>query len=258
MRWGMIIAAVIAVYSVGEAKAATVGSFDGSQVFSRAVFTTGDRRDAVRDATTASGHMIAAATGTLSAGYLAGVDVFYTSAMGLGSDSRALDAGEQAALVDWVSRGGVLFSTGETSSLAPIYRSVLNPFAIDIVGQAGQGSNSFWVNDPSIDLLAGGVAGQALNDVGTALVGSAGATTLALNNGMTVGLLQSFGAGFIVAIGDSNFLDDNRINPAGRQFFLNVLESAPGVRAVPLPLAAPMLALAVGLLAAAGRKKHSS
>lgn len=262
MKSRMLWAATAAICLFGAAAdAATVGSFDGTQVFSRAVFATGDRRDAVRNVTTANGHSIAAATDTLSASYLNDVDIFYTSAMGLGSNNQALDANQQAALVDWVGRGGVLFSTGESSSLAPIYRSFLNPFDIDIVGQAAAGSQSFWINDASIDLLASGVAGAALNDVGTALVGGAGSTTLATNNGSVVGLVKSFGLGHIVAIGDSNFLDDARINGAGEQFFLNVLDKAPGlsdVAAVPVPPVGGMMLAVVCFAVAAVRRRRKA
>lgn len=239
----------------GAASAVVVGSFDSTRVLERRVLNDGADRDVLRAAIAGGGHVIAPTTGTLSASYLNGLDVFYTSVLGFGSSSSVLSAGEQTALFDWVTAGGILLSTGETPFFRAAYESVLNPFGIDLVSQAAA-VQSQWVNDPSIDLLGNGVAGADLGDSGTGVISSGMSTVLALNSGNTVGLSAQIGSGLVVAIGDSNFLDDQLINPAGRQFFLNVLEAE--VSPIPLPAGFLLMLSAIGVAGVgAGLRKRS-
>ncbi len=63
-----------------------------------------------------NGGVIAAATPTLTAAYLSGVDVFYTSL--LNTSTGTLSAAEQVALQNWISTGGTLIVTADIFPLA--------------------------------------------------------------------------------------------------------------------------------------------
>ena len=234
----------IALFGGGALHAATIGSFDSTRVLAKRVLNDGADRDVLRNVITSDGHIIAAATDQLDIGYLSGLDVFYTSALGFGSSSSVLSAAEQSVLVDWVRSGGILLSTGEVPFFQAAYKSVLNPFGIDLVGQSAATQGS-WSNDPSVGLLQNGVAGQLLGDSGTGVLSSGTFTELATNGTSLVGLSKQFGNGLVIAIGDSNFLDDQFINTAGQQFVRNVLNTQ--TSAVPLPATLPLMLVVMGI-----------
>ncbi|WP_298921778.1 VPLPA-CTERM sorting domain-containing protein [uncultured Roseobacter sp.] len=239
----LIVTAMALILSAGVSNAATIGSFDDTRVLERRVLNTGADRDVLRNAIADEGHTLADTTDVLTAEYLNGLDVFYTSVLAFGSGSPILSSTEQDALISWVSGGGILLSTGEIPFFRASYEAVLNPFGIELIGQAAA-SGSVWANDPGIALLSNGVAGSDLTDSGSGVLATGMSTTLAINNGNVIGLSKVFGSGLVIAIGDSNFLDDQFINPAGEQFFRNALNAE--VPAVPLPAALPLLLAGLG------------
>lgn len=257
----LMTAAIAAIASLFAApvSAATIGSFDNSRVLTSRVLTTGVDRDSLRATITGGGHTIAPNTGVLTSTYLNSIDVFYTSALLFDSLNTQLTAAEQTALVSWVGLGGILLSTGEVpGSFRTTYEAFLNPFGITIDGQ-GAAAGSSWVNDPTNPLLSGGVAGQQLNDTGTALLSQNAATILARDiNAKSTGISTISGVGLVVAIGDSNFLDDSRITPSSRQFFLNVLATKTGgpVSPVPIPAIFPIFATMMGLFGIVGWRRR--
>ncbi|RLJ51641.1 putative secreted protein [Litoreibacter meonggei] len=248
-----IAAALSLMVLTAGANAVTVGSFDSTRVLAKRVLNTGADRDALRGAIADDGHTLANTTDVLTTGYLNGLDVFYTSVLGFGSSSSVLSAAEQSALVNWVSDGGILLSTGEQPFFRASYESLLNPFGIDLVGQASA-SGSVWSADTTIALLGNGVAGSLMSDSGTGILSTGPSTTLATNNGSVIGLSKSFGSGLVIAIGDSNFLDDQLINPAGEQFFRNALNTE--ISTVPLPAGLPLLLGGMGLLGLARMRSN--
>lgn len=97
------------------------GSFDASRInYAGGVLTNGTSHVNMRNVIAANGGTLAPATPTLTAAYLARVQVFYTSL--LNTSTGTLSAAEQTDLQNWVAAGGTLIVTGDIFPL-PAYES---------------------------------------------------------------------------------------------------------------------------------------
>lgn len=92
------------------------GSFDSTRINYSAGTLTGTGHSTLRGIITTNGGSVGAATGTLTAAYLAGVRVFYTSL--LKTTGGALSATEHTALQNWVNGGGILIMTADYINIA--------------------------------------------------------------------------------------------------------------------------------------------
>ena len=71
-----------------------------------------------------AGGTIATSTATLTAGYLSGIDAFYTSLL-----NSSLSAAEQTALQDWVAASGILIVSADASRNAQ-YDSFVSVYGV--------------------------------------------------------------------------------------------------------------------------------
>jgi len=111
-----------------SASAAVWGSFDASRVnYEGGVLSVGEEHDQLRALITANGDSLAAGTPTLTANYLDGVDIFYTSL--LNTNAAVLSNDEQAALASWVNAGGTLIVSADIFPLR-FYESFTTQFGI--------------------------------------------------------------------------------------------------------------------------------
>ena len=103
------------------------GSFDASRInYSGGALTQWDH-NTMRGIIESNGGVIAAPTSTLTAAYLGGVDVFYTSM--LHTRTGTLSAAEQAALQGWISTGGTLIVTADIFPF-PAYESFTSFYGV--------------------------------------------------------------------------------------------------------------------------------
>jgi cysteine-rich repeat protein len=194
----------------GTAEAAVWGGFDGTRVnYAGGVLATGVDHDEMRLLIGAAGHTIAPPTPTLTAPYLAGVDVFYTSLLNTGAP--VLSGAEQAALASWISSGGTLVVTGDIFPL-PFYESFTSPFGITawIDTAAGLASPS------AVHPITAGVTtidpvtqstfqfGADALEIATADDGNPFAIVLESSTGFCDG-------GRVLVLGDHNLFNDNGI-----------------------------------------------
>ena len=109
-------AALAALAIASAASASNWGSFDASRINYPAGPLTGSAHTTLQGIITSNGGTIAAPTPTLTAAYLSGVDVFYTSL--LDQSTGALSGAEQTALQNWIAGGGTLIVTADIFPLA--------------------------------------------------------------------------------------------------------------------------------------------
>ncbi len=93
------------------ARAEVWGGFDASRINYSGGVLTGSEHDTLRGVILAGGDSVGSLTSTITASYLATIDVFYVSL--LTNNGVPLSAAEQTALKSWVSSGGVLFLTAD-------------------------------------------------------------------------------------------------------------------------------------------------
>ncbi len=122
------------VVVAAPAHAASWGSFDGTRIAYATGTLDGDAHDGLRAAIAAHGDVLAAATGTLTAEYLDGVDVFYTAMLSDGTGPTAGDPGslsgaELAALQAWLDGGGTLVLTIDANGLDGPWDTVYDTWA---------------------------------------------------------------------------------------------------------------------------------
>jgi len=127
LLFSLAVVVVVAACSVPASASVTWGSFDISRINYSGGPLTGSAHSGLRGIITANDGVIGAATGTLTAGYLGGVDVFYTSLLNTGTG--ALSASEQAALQNWVAAGGTLIVTADIWPLAA-YESFTSTYGV--------------------------------------------------------------------------------------------------------------------------------
>lgn len=123
------------------ANAADWGSFDGSRMAYMAGALTGSAHSQLRTVIETEGDTVAAGTPTLTTEYLDTVDVFYTAMLYAGTGGASgdtlgsLSVEEAAALDAWVSAGGTLIMTVDSTGLkgddfATIYDTWGTPYGI--------------------------------------------------------------------------------------------------------------------------------
>jgi len=120
-----------------DAGAATWGSFDNTRMAYAAGTLDGSVHSQLRMVIATNGDTLAAATPTLTAEYLATVDVFYTGMLSDGTGPTAgslgtLSLDEQGALQDWITAGGTLVITPDSNGFdgpfAFVYDSWLSDY----------------------------------------------------------------------------------------------------------------------------------
>lgn len=231
------------------ASAANVGSFDATRTY-LSYQLTGANYSVLRTSIEGAGHTVAAATGTITAAYLSGIDVFFSGLFeNDGNAGGMATAPEIAALQSFVSAGGIAILLGENSGFVNNVNSWLSPFGVT---NTGGGSGGTWAAGPD-PLLANGVAGSDLDFNSGSVLTPGGYDVLATISGSAAVGRIAFGAGYVIATGDGNFLD-NGIDADNIQFVLNVLDSAGVTPQVPLPAALPMLLAGLGGLALVRRR----
>ncbi|MDP6719931.1 MAG: S8 family serine peptidase, partial [Pirellulaceae bacterium] len=114
------------------------GSFNASRInYSGGVLSNGSAHDVLRSVISGEGDTIASSTSQLTASYLSGVDVFYTSL--LNTSTGTLSGAEQTALQDWVAAGGTLIVTADIFPLGA-YESFTAAYGV--TGYAALGHNA--------------------------------------------------------------------------------------------------------------------
>jgi hypothetical protein len=105
------------------------GGFDASRInYAGGVIATGTAHVNLRTVIQNNGGALAPPTPTLTAAYLATVQVFYTSLL-VNNANAVLSPAEQAALQTWVAGGGTLIVTGDIFAL-PGYDSFTSPYGV--------------------------------------------------------------------------------------------------------------------------------
>lgn len=92
-RFFVLAASALTLLAPATAAAATWGSFDTTRMAYAAGSLEGTAHDELRATIEAAGDTLVAATGTLTADDLAGVDVFYTGMLSGGTGATAGDLG---------------------------------------------------------------------------------------------------------------------------------------------------------------------
>ncbi|MDQ2986216.1 MAG: PEP-CTERM sorting domain-containing protein [Armatimonadota bacterium] len=132
------IATFVFAASVAQAQAVW-GSFDISRVNYPGGTLNGTEHSSLRTVVTGTGGIIAAGTPLLTAAYLGGVDVFYTSLLSIGTGT--LSAPEQNDLQAWIASGGTLIVTADIFPIAA-YDSFTSVYGLTYfaLGNGGTGS----------------------------------------------------------------------------------------------------------------------
>jgi MYXO-CTERM domain-containing protein len=212
---GLFLAAIaLVLLAPVTASAAVWGSFDGTRVnYAGGVLTTGADHDDLRAIIAANGDTLAPATGSLTAVYLAGVDVFYTSLLNTGAP--VLSLAEQAALQAWVVGGGTLVVTGDIFPL-PFYESFTAQFGITGWAQTGAGTA---VPSGAMHTLTAGVVSIDQITQSTFTFGLDALELLTADDGNPFMIVLEPATGFclggrIVVLGDHNLFSDGGIGLA--------------------------------------------
>jgi hypothetical protein len=122
------------------------GSFDATRVnYAGGVLSNGASHTMMRNVITGTGATIAASTPTLTAAYLSGVDVFYTSL--LADPDGALSAGEQTDLQNWIAGGGTLIVTADIFPTAA-YNSFTSVYGVTYSSISNTGTGNVTAAHP--------------------------------------------------------------------------------------------------------------
>jgi len=130
--------------SATTAGACVWGSFDATRINYAAGPLTGTAHSQLRAIIEANGGTIAPATPTLTASYLSGVDVFYTSL--LSTSTGVLSSAEQDALHEWIAGGGTLVVTADIFPL-PAYESFTAYYGVTDYTALSNNANGYPVAD---------------------------------------------------------------------------------------------------------------
>ncbi|MEX5728105.1 hypothetical protein Ga0609869_001458 [Rhodovulum iodosum] len=246
----LCFALAVAAVSAAPAMAASIGSLDSSRTY-LSYQLDGGNYDDIRNAIINDGHSVTAGTGTVSAAYLAGLDVFYTGML-----DTASTAPEIAALQSFVAAGGTLVIGADNTSVnsAGNYNSWFTPFGLSVTGNGASGGT--WAAS-SDALLANGVAGTSLGFVAGTDFTAGAYTTLATDSDGDAAVVKiGYGSGWVVGLGDGNFNDDPA-STQSQQFFRNIMAEADGPGEVPLPASLPLLGLGIVMIGLFKRRRSA-
>lgn len=251
MRRGAAIAA-LSVLSTWAQASCLWGSFDVSRINYSTGPLTGSSHSVLQGIVAANGGTLAAATPTLTASYLSGVDVFYTSL--LSTSSGTLDASEQAALQGWIAGGGTLIVTADIFPLAA-YESFTSFYGVTgytPLTNVGTGSTV------AAHAITAGVTTYAYVTESTYTYG--GDALLLGNNGLGSDfmIVMEPGTGFtaggrILVTGDHNMFTDSQIGNLDNTRLANNIAAW---ACTPVPEPATMAALGIGVCALLRRRRR--
>jgi hypothetical protein len=125
-----LLSIAVALFLVVPALAAADcrwGSFDATRINYAGGPLTGTEHSTLRTIIAANGGTVVASAPALTAAYLGGIEVFYTSL--LSQSTGTLSAAEQAALQAWINTGGTLIVTGDIFPL-PSYESFTSVYGV--------------------------------------------------------------------------------------------------------------------------------
>ncbi len=138
-RWLWILPCVVLLSgTVAVSQACVWGSFDATRINYESGTLNGAAHSVLRGIITGQGNTVAPGTPTLTAEYLAGVDVFYTSL--LSTATGVLSTAEQIALHDWITNGGTLIVTADIFPL-PAYESFTAYYGVTGYQNIGEDAN---------------------------------------------------------------------------------------------------------------------
>jgi len=238
---GTIAATAFVSLAPSSASAADWGSYSPARMAYSAGALSGTAHDDLRTAIEAAGDTIAAPTETLTAGYLDGVDVFYTGMLSGGTGASAGELGtlsnsESDALESWIAAGGTLIVTVDSTGLpgdmfATVYESWGALFGMDTVAfvtDEGMASPAgahpltagvaqyAWVNHSIFEL------GDDADVLGDSVAGQVFLAALEPSSGFATG-------GRVVVVGDHNLFTDNFIGAADNAVLAaNIIQWAAG------------------------------
>ncbi len=227
--FSVVAAAGMIVASAGGCLASSVGLFTGAR--GNLAFAGSTSWETLL---TDQGHTVSSIGGSII-GNLDDKDVVITGLLNVSGGATATatgaaQAGEIAALTDWLNDGGTFVITGEHNGFVPTYNTWLNPFGVNLTG-VNYNFNAFasFVNDPTDPYLGNGVAGGSIpiSNRGWYDLLPTGAEILAGGTATPFIFEYAVGAGSIIGIADTHLLRYEYGN-AGRNFLLNIAENAPG------------------------------
>lgn len=282
--------AVSAVVFTGaqQASAAVIGSLDNTRTY-QVTTKSGEMRDQsilgnyyskLHDHLAASGSTFAAGAQTVTADYLAGIDLFITGTPTLNSNAAgAASAAEQDALRDWVSGGGVAFLIGEAAGMfsgdvgfEETANSWLGTFGLSISGNYGRGTGRWTasdnalldgVNEGSLNALAMNTGGMFAEDGAYDILARYGTSATRGQAGIVA--LQ-YGDGYVIASGDASPFTNERfealmldgVRPTNSANFVdNIVALADQPAPVPLPATLPLALAGVGAFGALRRFRRA-
>ncbi|MEM6991481.1 MAG: MYXO-CTERM sorting domain-containing protein [Myxococcota bacterium] len=209
--WG---AGLVVTLATADASAATWGSFDSTRINYDEGCLSCPANATFASLITANGDTIAADTTQLTAVYLGGIDVFYTSM--LSGKSGSLNAAEQTALQAWIAEGGTLIVSVEAipeQMVGPAYDTFTSDYGVTaFMPTNGSGSGSPLVAHPI-------VAGVTTYEWNLGAHFTVGADALVLGEGAAgqpfLAVLEPSSdfceGGRIAVVGDHNIFNDGLI-----------------------------------------------
>lgn len=206
---------ILACLTVADtASAAVWGSFDATRINYDDGCLTCNANTQLAGLIEANGDTLAAPTNNLSAVYLDGIDVFYTSM--LSGMTGSLSVGEQANLAAWIEGGGTLIVTAEFIAkfmVGPAYETFTAPYGVTNYA-AGNGTGA--AGPIAAHPIVAGVSAYSWNLGATFDVGP---DALVLGNGAIgvplIAVLEPDTdfcvGGRILVVGDHNVFNDGLI-----------------------------------------------